>query len=91
MAQLGACQQYRVYDSATRRVQSFNVNVNNNRPKDIDERKKDCVVDPCLEVSLLELEHRSAVVVMIGHSFLRRAKEFMNNNYGYYNNLNISQ
>ena len=89
MAMVGASQQYQVYDSATKRIQSFNVK--QNHLGDIDEREEGKQrVDPCLEVSLLSLEHRSAIVVMVGHSFLRRAQDFMNNNHGYYNNLNIS-
>ena len=87
MAQLIASQQYRVYESSTHRVKTYQAM--KNQEKTIEEGREERQADPCLEVALLNSQHRPATVVLVGHSFLKRARHYMYQRYGFYSNLNI--
>ena len=87
MAQIRASQHYQVYDSASRRIKTYQAR--KQQGNDLDDDREKRIADPCLEVALLNVRHRPANVVMVGHSFLRRARDFMHQRYGFYSNLNI--
>ena len=87
MAQITVAQHYRVYESSTHRVKTYQAR--KQQEKMLEESRGERQADPCVDTALLNVRHRPATVVLIGHSFLKRAQTYLNRRYGFYNNLNI--